>query len=232
MNASNSSQLYPLSALVDAYRATANTLPVYNSDLLPLLREYKALWADHADQGRINACFRSILTGLLRTLVIVPFQYEQAEEFSGDRSLHFTARAAMRFNIDSILTRASRMSDDETANLAWVVENGMPTADLSWWDISRIAGSEGYEFADPSVRHGSMYPRTAGNANGSFMLCYTGVDQLMNSPLGKDFKGHIGVYTLDDIVGMAMTSDAIRGFIINPDTDTHCFVDKAVFTRG
>ena len=232
MSTSNTSHLVQLSAIVEAYRSKANTIPVYNSDLLPLIREYKALWAKHADQHTINACFRSILEGLLNTLLVVPFNYDQANEFPNDRTLHFSGRAAVRFNLDSIVHRAEHMTPEEQSELAWVVEYGLPTADLAWWDIRRIAGSEGYTFADPSVKRGSMYPRTAGNANGSFMLVYTGIDQLMASPLGKNFTGHIGIYTLDEVVTLAMSVPEIKGFIINPDTDTHCFVDKAVFTRG
>ena len=232
MSTSNTSHLVQLSAIVEAYRSKANTIPVYNSDLLPLIREYKALWAKHADQHTINACFRSILEGLLNTLLVVPFNYDQANEFPNDRTLHFSGRAAVRFNLDSIVYRAEHMTPEEQSELAWVVENGLPTADLAWWDIRRIAGSEGYTFADPSVKRGSMYPRTAGNANGSFMLVYTGIDQLMASPLGKNFTGHVGIYTLDEVVTLAMSVPEVKGFIINPDTDTHCFVDKAVFTRG
>ena len=232
MSTSNTSHLMQLSAIVEAYRSKANTIPVYNSDLLPLIREYKALWAKHADQHTINACFRSILEGLLNTLLVVPFNYDQANEFPNDRTLHFSGRAAVRFNLDSIVYRAEHMTPEEQSELAWVVENGLPTADLAWWDIRRIAGSEGYTFADPSVKRGSMYPRTAGNANGSFMLVYTGIDQLMASPLGKNFTGHVGIYALDEVVTLAMSVPEVKGFIINPDTDTHCFVDKAVFTRG
>ena len=232
MSTANESQLVLLSAIVEAYRGKTNTIPVYNSNLLPLIREYKALWANKADQLAINTCFRSILEKLLRTLLVVPFNYDKASEFPKDRTLHFSGRAAVRFNLDSIVYRAEQMPAEELSDLAWVVENGLPTADLSWWDIRRIAGSEGYTFADPSVKRGSMYPCTAGNANGSFMLCYTGIDQLMASPLGKNFTGHIGIYTLDEVVAMAMSVQEIKGFILNPDTDTHCFVDKAVFTRG
>lgn len=232
MSTANESQLVLLSAIAEAYRSKTNTIPVYNSDLLPLIREYKALWAKQADQHTINACFRSILEGLLKTLLVVPFNYDQASEFSNDHTLHFSGRAAVRFNLDSIVYRADQMTPEELADLAWVVENGLPTADLTWWDIRRIAGSEGYTFADPSVKRGSMYPCTAGNANGSFMLVYTGIDQLMASPMGKNFTGHIGIYTLDEVITLAMSVPEIRGFIINPDTDTHCFVDKTVFTRG
>lgn len=230
-NAANP-QLVPLADIVETYRNQTNTSPVYNSDLLPLIREYKALWRKNADQPAINACFRSILEGLLKTLLVVPFNYDKEHEFANDRTLHFSSRAAVRFNLDSIACRAEQMTIEEQFNLSWVVENGLPTADMSWWDIRRFGGSEGYTFADPSVTHGRMYPCTGSNANGSFMLVYTGIDQLMSSPLGKNFTGHIGIYTLDEVVTLAMSVQQIKGFIINPDTDTHCFVDKAVFTRS
>lgn len=222
--------LVRLTELYMSLQGQANVDAEYGAALLPVLREYKALWREQAGQEAIRACFFRLAEQLLRTILVVPFHYDAGHEFSGDRALHLTRPAATRLTRDSIAYRAQQLSFDDMDKLAWVVEDGEPTSDPSWWDLARFPGSEGYAFAGP-VKDVTMYPDTGSDANGTYLLCFTGVDQLRGA-LGADNGGHIGLFTAQELIALAQSAPKVNGLILNPRTDTHCFIDKRAFQRG
>ena len=118
---------------------------------------------------------------------------------------------------------------EQMTKLAWVKDpnTNILTVDLDWWDISRISGSNAFCFED-RVTPGTMYPRIGNDGNNSFFLCFTGIEQFLKV-YGNDNTMHIGLFTVNDIVEYMSSSERIRGIIINPDTESHCFIRKEAF---
>ena len=118
---------------------------------------------------------------------------------------------------------------EQMSKLAWVKDNttNMLTIDYDWWDISRIAGSDGFCFEEQRSQK-TMYPYIGNNGNDAFFLCFTGIDQCLKI-YGKEKNLHIALFTIDDIVEYMSSSTNIKGMIVNPDTETHCFIGKEAF---
>lgn len=103
----------------------------------------------------------------------------------------------------------------------------MLTVDLDWWDISRIAGSDGFCFEERRS-YNTMYPYIGNSGNDAYFLCFTGIDQCLEV-YGEEKNLHIALFTIGDIAEYMFSSNNMRGMIINPDTKTHCFIGKEAF---
>ena len=64
--------------------------------------------------------------------------------------------------------------------------------------------------------------------NATNYLCFTGIDLLKKS-FGTDFSGHICVYTIRDLVDLLKAAPEYPGLIVNPGTDSHCFLGRELF---
>lgn len=223
-----SSGVVVLAALLRQLEADANVDPVYGANVLPLITEYKLLYKEEAPKEKRSEAFQNLMQALHRTLLFVPVTYDKNANVRPDKDLHFSARAAIKFNSDSIVYRSKGMSLSDTLNLGWVMSGGVATIDLNWWDISRFSGCEGLKFADPNVSRGVMCPVTANAATGTCFLCYTGLDQ-MKASIGLDDKTFIGVFTLYDLVELMRKIPQISGLIINGNQETHCYIGRGTF---
>jgi hypothetical protein len=206
----------------------ANVEPIYGQKVIECIINYKNSYKS-GDRSVIIDSLKKLVAELNHAPLIVPFNYDDEHEFNNDKSLHFTAAAASQFNFDSIMYRAFQMTPNQLFDLYWEFRDGIPAIDYSWWNIERIAGSKGYSIANQNDNPGArMYPCIGSDQNGSYLLVYTGIDQLKAS-LGEDFSGHIGVFSFGEIVNLSLMNPNATGFILNPDTKTHCFIDKNFF---
>ena len=214
------------------FRDVANTDSVYGEKIPSLITEYKSLYHEKAPKEEVNKAFVALMNEVVRTLFIVPFRYDEANEFPNDKVIHCTQKAANKFNIDSIVYRGKDMSSNQMEKLYWVKDTntGLPTIDLDWWNISRISGSDGFYFEE-QIKPRIMYPQTAGDGNSDFFLCFTGIDQYLKA-YKEEERAHIALYTISDIIGIISSSEKYSGIIINPDTETHCFIGKEAFKKN
>lgn len=218
-----------LPTIFNQFADKANKDAIYGERIPDLIRTYKSLFNTQAPREEIHKAFVGLMNEVIRTVYIVPFHYDAANEFEHDRVIHCTPKAANKFNIESIVYRCQNMTMEQMSKLAWVKDNttNMLTVDLNWWDISRIAGSEGFRFEEKSSPN-TMYPYIGNNGNDSFFLCFTGIDQCLKV-YGQEKNLHIALFTINDIVEYMSSSSNMRGVIINPDTETHCFIGKDAF---
>ncbi len=214
--------------ILNQFADMANKDTIYGEKIPNLIKAYKSLFNAQASRDEIQRAFSALMNEVVRTVYIVPFHYDAANEFENDRVIHCTAKAANKINIESIVYRCQNMTMEQMSKLAWIKDNATNklTVDISWWDISRIAGSDGFRF-EASGSSNTMYPYIGNNSNGSFFLCFTGIDQCLKI-YGQDKNLHIALFTINDIVEY-MFSGNMQGVIINPDTESHCFIAKDAF---
>ena len=207
----------------------SNTDRVYGEKIPSLITEYKTLYNEKASKEDINKAFRNLMKEVIRTPYVVPFRYNETDDYPNDTVIHCTAQAANKFNIESIIYRCQDMTLEQMSNLYWVKDpaTNILTIDLDWWDISRISGSKGFRF-EVSNTPRTMYPRTATDGKHDYFLCFTGIDQYLKI-FGEDQQMHIALYTINDIVDYITANESFSGIIINPDTETHCFIGKEAF---
>ncbi|MBQ3084019.1 MAG: hypothetical protein IJC46_01020 [Clostridia bacterium] len=224
-----STSLIRLSAIYEQFDGRVNNDRIYGEKIPALITAYKTLSNNQAPQEEIQKAFLALRNEVIRTVYIVPIRYDAANEFENDRAIHCTSMAANKLNIESIVYRCQNMTMEQMENLAWVKDNttNRLTVDTEWWDASRIAGSEGYHFEE-SAAPKTMYPATGSIGDDSFFLCFTGLDQYLKV-YGHDKTLHVGLFTINDIVAYMEASDHMRGLILNPDTETHCFIGKEAF---
>lgn len=225
-----SSGIVPLYKVYEAFRDKANTDDVYCERIPELIKTYKELYRQNADDEKTNKSFNDLMNELNRSLLVVPFSYNEDFEFDNDKVLHMSNRAGRKLTVDSIVYRAKKMTAEQVSNLFWQVdENGFPSPDFDWMDITRIHGSEGFSFKENRDRKSMMYINTLGEPPEQDLPCFTDVQKLLE--FCKECTNlHITLYTLADIAD-TVNRDSIRGFVINPTTDSHCFISKNVFVK-
>lgn len=218
-----------LPAIYNQFSDKANIDPIYGEKIPELVKTYKSLYNNKAPSEEIQKAFANLMNEVIRTIYVVPFHYNAANEFDNDHVIHCTPKAANKFNIESIVYRCQNMTMEQMSKLGWVKDcnTNMLTIDLNWWDISRIAGSDGYRFEQPCSSN-TMYPYIGNSGNDAYFLCFTGIDQCLKI-YGQENNLHIALFTINDIVEYMSSSSNMRGMIINPDTETHCFIGKEVF---
>jgi len=218
--------------LLDVYmqfKDLANIDKVYGEKIPSLITQYKSLYNQKAPAEEIDKAFSALRNEVVRTLFIVPFHYDDVNEFQNDKVLHCTLKAGNKFNIESIVYRCQNMTTEQIEKLYWTKDSStnILTADLAWWDISRISGSDGFCFTHKTFP-GTMHPQTGNDGNLNFFLCFSGIDQYLKV-FGEDKQMHIALFTINDIVEYMSASENISGIIINPGTETHCFIGKEAF---
>ena len=98
-----------------------------------MIKEYKWAYAEAGEnRAKITESLSAVLHELVRTLLFVPVKYDQQYESKGDTGIHFSMRAGQKFNIDSIIYRAEKMSYEQLLTNRWLIDNGIPTIDMDW----------------------------------------------------------------------------------------------------
>lgn len=228
-NQAPATSLIWLPKIYEQFTDQANKDDVYGKKIPALIKTYKSLFNNNAPKEEINKAFVELRNEVIRTLYIVPFHYDSGNEFENDTVVHCTQLAANKFNIESIIYRCQNMTMEEMSKLAWVKDNATNTltVDFNWWDITRISGSEGYHFEDGRY-HGTMYPYIGKKGTDEFFLCFTGIDECLKV-YSNEKNLHIALFTINDIVKYMSASNDVQGLIINPHTESHCFIGKEVF---
>ena len=229
-NNDDGSSFVRVSDIYMKFRNVANSDEIYGEKLPSLINAFKTLRKENAPDEEIEKAFNNLTKELNRTILVVPVHLDPSEEFQGDRVFHCSENAARRINIDSIVFRCNKMTVSQTARLFWTLKDERLTIDYDWWDVSRISGSEGFRFGESGVPL-KIYPYIPGDGKNRFFLCFSGVDQLMKV-YGRDKNLHVALFTLTDVVKFMYSFDDIIGLIINPDTETHCFLEKRFFSPG
>lgn len=227
-NAPSSSMVW-LPEIYKQFKDLSNIDNVYGEKIPSLITKYKSLYHEKAPKEDVHKAFVDLMNEVIRTLYIVPFHYDNANEFQDDTIIHCTPKAANKFNIESIIYRCQNMTMEQMSKLYWVKEasTNILTIDLDWWNISRISGSNGFCFEEQRTP-GTMYPQTAHDGNHNLFLCFTGIDQYLKV-FGEDKQMHVALFTINDIVEYISAAENFSGIIINPDTETHCFIGKEAF---
>ncbi|MCR5795989.1 MAG: SseB family protein [Solobacterium sp.] len=222
-------RIMPFFNLYMQIKDTARTEEIYGTKLKELIREYKKFWinGECTDKEASGEAFKALLEELPRTVFLVPFNYRDDRPGTEDKQIHLSNAAADMINRDAIVQKAEQMSIEQMDRLGWTVGNdGTISADMNWWDVSRIGGSEGYSYAEGGSSKGMMYPITLTNENGEYYIVFTDIGAL------KEFFGdrkcpHICLFSLYELLLAMMQKTSVPGFIINVNTDTHCFINKS-----
>ena len=232
------SRVCTLSDLALKLRPIADSEPIYGEELKAIIRQYRTCLGK-AETGNENTektqrdlqdCHNQLLQKVSRSVLFVPFRYENDTDDIQDQELHYTTKAAMKFNTDAIVRGAERKGLQQGSLLWTLDENGNPDIDLDWWDIKRIGGSEGYRFARDSGTHGLMYPYFGSDGKRKYFLCFTDLSAL-SAYLNGQKCNHIAAFMFDDVMNFISRIDEIDGFIINGNSDTHCYLSKNSFVR-
>lgn len=227
--------VYPLGHIYYALRQDpyVNRETVYGTGMKKSIATY--LKAHHAftdhpseeNQNIIRQAWKDVVDALNMTLFLIPFRYDDDLPDTEDRAIHLTAAAADAITKDSILLRCGQMTGMEMFPLNWVCgENGRITPDPTWWDITRISGSEGFRFSDGNDRsHGLMRFFTRGGGGYTFLGIYTDISYVLD---GFDNQPcpHIALISVADVLNYVRHSPDLYGILINPDTETHCAISR------
>ena len=221
-----------LGDLLPGLRKTANTEPVYGAALLKRIGEYKDAWhalskeGTPAERDRINTAWKSLVGAMNVTPLIVPFSYGDDAPGTEDRALHCTAAAAARLNTDAIVYRTDRMTPAQIAPLLWTRgADGTLGVDYDWWDISRFSGSEGWHFHTGDAG-GPMYIHRARVAGDQYLGVYTGIGSML-SMFPSSPCPHAAVITAGDLVNFILRDAALKGIILEANTENHCMIPRA-----
>lgn len=227
-------RIIPFFNLYIQLKDTVRTEKIYGTKLKELIREYKKYWinGECTDREASGKSFKALLEELQRAVLLVPVAYKDDRPGTEDRQIRYSSAAADMLNRDAIVQKAEQMSIEEMDKLGWVVRSdGNVSIDTSWWDISRIGGSEGYSYAAEGSSKGMMFPVTMKNDTGEYYIVFTDIDA-MKQFFPDNRCPHICIFSLYELMLAMMQKESVPGFIINVNTDTHCYINKRIFRQG
>ena len=225
---------YLLSRIYMALRndPEVNQEPVYGTALKKAIRDYKAACDRRQVQDTLETrqlwqtSWMRLVDALNTTPYLIPFRYDDDRPGMEDKALHLTAASAHMINRDAIVAHCGKLTGFQMMPLVCGCgEGGRPNPITEWWDISRFSHSAGYSFAMNNGGHGMMRCFTRGGGGSEYFGVYTDIDYVLkgfpNTPCP-----HIAVFSVGDVLNMIRQQPGLAGLLINPDTETHCFLSR------